>query len=115
MASPDLALSIFQAHLLALAFAGSYVGSIYVSQNSRLTYASNSPTERAKERVRYRDDPDVIRARLKAVTISTLLSCVVVFGIVQLQPGGSIAVRYIAHHSSEYTQIIELHRRRPSY
>ena len=85
-------LSTTQAHLLALAFAGSYVGSIYVSQNARLTYASNNPTERARERVRQRDDPDVIRARLKAVAFSTTLSCLAVVEMVLVRSAGSFAV-----------------------
>lgn len=89
-------LSTLQAHLLALFFAGSYVGSIYVSQNARLTYASSNPTERARERVRYRDDPDVIRARLSAVTISTTLSCIIVFGIAQSQSDEPLTVRSTA-------------------
>lgn len=89
-------LSTLQAHLLALSFAGSYVGSIYVSQNARLTYASSGPTERARERVRYRDDPDVIRARLSAVTISTTLSCLIIFAVTRLQSDEPFTVRNTA-------------------
>ena len=76
-------LSTFQAHALALCIAGSYVGSLYVSQSSRITYHSDNPTEKAKERVKRRDDPDVIRARLIAVSVSTLLSCLLIFGIIR--------------------------------
>ena len=85
-------LSVIQAHLLALAFAGSYVGSIYVSQNARLTYASDNPMDRARQRVRQRDDPDVIRARLKAVTFSTVLSCLAVVEMVLVHSTGSFTV-----------------------
>ncbi|KIP05933.1 hypothetical protein PHLGIDRAFT_59425, partial [Phlebiopsis gigantea 11061_1 CR5-6] len=84
-------LSITQAHLLALAFAGSYVGSIYVSQHARLTYASNNSTERAHERVRQRDDSGVIRARLKAVAFSTTLSCLAVVEVAHVHSAGSFA------------------------
>lgn len=72
-------LSTLQANTLALFFAGSYVGSLYISQNTRIRYASDNSAE--QERVRRRDDPDVIRARLIAVTASTALSCVIVFSV----------------------------------
>lgn len=42
-------------------FAGSYVGSIYVLQNARLAQMTKS-----------RDDPSVIKARLTAVSASTV-------------------------------------------
>ncbi|GJE85418.1 CPBP family intramembrane metalloprotease [Phanerochaete sordida] len=75
-------LPTWQAHVLAFLVGGSYVGSLYVSQNARLTYESENAVDQAKERVRRRDDPDVIRARLTAVTASTVLSCVVLCGVV---------------------------------
>lgn len=86
------ALPTWQAHALAFLIGGSYVGSLYVSQNARLTYSSDNAVDQAKERVRRRDDPDVIRARLIAVSISTSLSCVMVFGLVYMNLGGSTRV-----------------------
>lgn len=74
-ASPPL--SLFHAHILAGIFAVSYVGSLYVSQNTRITYSTRTPGEQARERERRRDDPDVIRARLAAVSLSTVVSWVV--------------------------------------
>ena len=84
MSAVDLVplLSTWQAHALAFVIGGSYVGSLYVSQNARLTYTSDDAVDQAKERVRRRDDPDVIRARLLAVSMSTLLSCFAIFGLV---------------------------------
>lgn len=82
-------LNTLQAHALALFFAGSYVGSLYVSQRARITYASGNPTEQARERVRRRDDPDVIRARLVVVSISTAVSCFAVLGLVWSSSAGS--------------------------
>ena len=59
-------LSVLNAHLLAGAFGSSFVGSLYVSQNTRITYTASSSGEQARERERRRDDPDVIRARVVA-------------------------------------------------
>ncbi|KAJ4482148.1 hypothetical protein J3R30DRAFT_2131880 [Lentinula aciculospora] len=78
----DVALSPTIAHSLGLAFASVYVGSIYVSKNARLVFKAQptlvdsrgEPRERLREEnERWRDDPDVIKARLVAVSIATLL------------------------------------------
>ncbi|KAI0783729.1 hypothetical protein C8Q75DRAFT_781697 [Abortiporus biennis] len=84
MAVPPSAppLSSLSAHLLAASFAISYVGSLYLSKHSRLRFSStavahnqNDVPRQKYDGERWRDDPDVIRARLTAVTLSTLLSC----------------------------------------
>ena len=73
-------LSILQAHALAGFCATSYVGILYVSQNTRISYAPDGAPEQANQRLRRRDDPDVIRARVTAVSLSTLISCGLVSG-----------------------------------
>ncbi|KAI0685731.1 hypothetical protein BC835DRAFT_1455259 [Cytidiella melzeri] len=73
-------LPVQYAHLLAGFCASSYVGILYLLQQTRITYSSQSAEGQAKERARRRDDPDVIRARLVAVSVSTLVSCAVVVG-----------------------------------
>jgi len=75
-------LSVQAAHFLAGFCASSYVGILYVLQATRITYSFESTEDRAKERVRRRDDSDVIRARLAAVCLSTLISCAVVVCVV---------------------------------
>lgn len=74
-------LTVTQATWLATYFACSYVGSIYVSKNSRLSFSKSSTTPPGVEQPkqsneRGRDDPDVIRARLLAVSIATISSCI---------------------------------------
>lgn len=81
-------LSVQHAHLLAGFCASSYVGILYVLQRTRITYSTKSAEGQAKERARRRDDPDVIRARLAAVTVSTLASCAVVAGTAWHVTGG---------------------------
>ncbi|KAI0337417.1 hypothetical protein BDW22DRAFT_1364191 [Trametopsis cervina] len=82
-------LSVVEAHALAGFCAASYVGILYVLQQTRISYRTESAQDQAKERARRRDDPDVIRARLIAVSISTVLSCVLVFGAVRHVSGGN--------------------------
>lgn len=78
-------LSITSAHLLSGLFAFIYVGSIYASKNARLRFSKNKvnlPEGQARLKLqneRWRDDPDVIKARLLAVTSATLICCLVVF------------------------------------
>ncbi|KAJ7067443.1 hypothetical protein C8F01DRAFT_1121330 [Mycena amicta] len=62
-----MALSLLSAHMLALSFSSSYVGSIYIV---------------AKLRPGNRDEPPVIRARLVAVGIACLASCAAVHYLV---------------------------------
>ncbi|PCH35136.1 Abi-domain-containing protein [Wolfiporia cocos MD-104 SS10] len=77
------------AHAIALYCAGSYVGSLYLSRNARLSFKRESAPnlrdgqQRAKEHdERWRDDPDVIRARFIAAGTSTLSSCGVLLGLI---------------------------------
>ena len=91
---PSPPLSSPSAHLLAASFAVSYVGSIYLSRHTRLTYAQQSPpakiqhrkvtngstSERRKDE-RGRDDPEVIRARLVAVSVATFCCCLLFFAV----------------------------------
>ncbi len=87
-ASPPISLST--AHLFAAFFTFSYVGSLYLAKSARLSF-KKSPAYRVRdgeERERYsderwRNDPDVIRARLLAASASTLLSVYVVYWLVQ--------------------------------
>ncbi|KAL1746857.1 hypothetical protein HDZ31DRAFT_33264 [Schizophyllum fasciatum] len=60
-----------EAHLLAFTFALSYVGSLYVVKEGRLRFATGSSPELQR---RGRDDPEVIRTRLRAVTFSSVFS-----------------------------------------
>ncbi|KAG1739445.1 CAAX protease self-immunity-domain-containing protein [Suillus paluster] len=78
-------LSTTSAHLLAGLFAFTYVGSIYASKGARLRFSKrkvNLPEGQARLKLqneRWRDDPDVIKARLLAVSSATLICCLIVF------------------------------------
>ncbi|KAJ8587064.1 Abi-domain-containing protein [Rhizopogon salebrosus TDB-379] len=78
-------LSTTSAHLLAGLFAFTYVGSIYTSKSARLRFSKrkvNLPEGQARLKLqteRWRDDPDVIKARLLAVSGATLICCLIVF------------------------------------
>ncbi|OJA15939.1 hypothetical protein AZE42_02642 [Rhizopogon vesiculosus] len=80
-----LLLSTTSAHLLAVLFAFTYVGSIYASKSARLRFSKrkvNLPEGQARLKLqaeRWRDDPDVIKARLLAVSGATLICCLTVF------------------------------------
>ena len=96
--SPPLTLSTPTAHLLSLLFSLTYVGSLYISKHSRLSFSTTTNAqsnkgewqnrdqgerEREKEQSeRWRDDPDVIRARLLAVLCATTVCCSVFVGVV---------------------------------
>lgn len=81
-------LSTTFAHLLSLFFASAYVGSIYLSKKSRLAFTSkvvhtiNGQARPKEQDERWRDDPDVIKARLTAVGLATLVCCFAVIGVV---------------------------------
>jgi hypothetical protein len=72
------------AHGLALGFAFIFVGSLYVSNHTRLSFDHNVKVsvggyQRTKQNnERWRDDPDVIRARLAAVSIASVICCAIV-------------------------------------
>lgn len=92
-------LSTRAAHVLAAFFAISYVGSLYISKNARLSFRSNSVDGQARRRSsdeRGRDDPDVIKARMLAVCVSTLLSCASVFWLVWHIVGDHQGVRGVS-------------------
>ena len=83
---PANLISKSSAHWLTLVFASIYVGSLYVSKHARLSFTKNytSSTQnggpRQKDRdERWRDDPEVIRARLAAVSLASLICGIVVF------------------------------------
>ncbi|KAI0765928.1 hypothetical protein BD413DRAFT_481788 [Trametes elegans] len=83
-------ISLATAHAFAAFFTISYVGSLYLSRTTRLSFKSGAtvgarPGEgRAKEsEERWRNDPDVIRARLIVVSTSTMLSMVSVYLLVR--------------------------------
>ncbi|KAF9220520.1 Abi-domain-containing protein [Gyrodon lividus] len=81
------------AHIFAAFFVTCYVGSIYVSKNARLSFSKTKAYldygyARPKElNERWRDDPDVIRARLVVVSMATLLCCALVFGLMTAVSG----------------------------
>ncbi|KAF5385652.1 hypothetical protein D9757_003547 [Collybiopsis confluens] len=80
-------LSSQTSHLLGLAFAGVYVGSIYVSKSARLVFSTPPQHTDSKDELRerqrqqnerWRDDPDVIKARVSAVSIAAGLCVAIV-------------------------------------
>ena len=86
-------LTAAQAHFLALFFASAYVGSLYISKRTRLAFASKpldaNGRHRGKEHhERWRDDDDVIRARLVACTLSTTL-CILTVVLVNWRAFGN--------------------------
>ncbi|KAI6147286.1 CAAX protease self-immunity-domain-containing protein [Pisolithus tinctorius] len=82
-------LGVSSAHALAAVYTTLYVGSIYLSKGARLSFSKAKAYidfgySRPKEmRERWRDDPDVIRARLVAVSIATIICCVMAAGPVR--------------------------------
>jgi len=80
-------ISTSSAHGITFLLVSSYVGSLYLSKQARLSFSSKSPrttngTPREKQSTeRWRDDPEVIMARIFAVTTATLLCCAGVFGL----------------------------------
>jgi len=97
-------LSTTSAHLISLLLGTIYVGSLYLSKNARLSFVStpaatpqgngNIPRGRLKEE-RWRDDPDVIRARIFAVSVATVVCCLGVFVMLWSQVGGEWKVNFI--------------------
>jgi hypothetical protein len=119
-------LSTSGAHIISCFFAFTYVGSLYVFKNARLSF--NSKLVRLQDGQlrqkagdeRWRDDPDVIKARLLAVCMSTLLSCLSVFWLVWHIVGDNKGVRGASqcttHHNADplsYRAIASRWRRRP--
>ncbi|KAJ6514753.1 hypothetical protein DFH09DRAFT_1049058 [Mycena vulgaris] len=79
--APMYPISIFSSHFLALGFASSYVGSIYIVKKARIPFPGS---DAAGNHVQpgSRDDPSVIRARLTAATIASALGCGIVYYLV---------------------------------
>lgn len=106
-------ISISTAHALAVFFACSYVGSLYISKNARLVFKNVSTKglqngqQRAKEDdERWRDDPDVIRARVIAACLSTTVNCTVVLCVVWRRLKWQWNVRRFAH-CAEGTSVVD--------
>jgi prenyl protein peptidase len=83
---PEPLLSTSSASLLSFVFATTYVGSIYFSRRTRLSLGSRntkSDTDDAGNNSTKgtRDDPDIVRARLLAVSIATAVCCAGVFSV----------------------------------
>ncbi len=102
-ASPPI--SLWTAHLFAAFFTFSYVGSLYLAKSARLSF-KKGPVSRVRdgeERERYsderwRNDPDVIRARLLAASASTLLSVYAVYWLVQrVTPESEVCIPTMYH------------------
>ncbi|KAI0717157.1 hypothetical protein C8Q76DRAFT_426110 [Earliella scabrosa] len=83
-------ISTSTAHAFAAFLTFSYVGSLYVSRSARLSF-KNGPSLKVRDgeerekgtEERWRNDPDVIRARLLAASLSTMLSVYAVYRLVQ--------------------------------
>lgn len=95
---PAPPISTFSAHVVTLVFAISYVGSLYLSKNARLSFSSkpkrvpNGSSREKESTERWRDDPEVIQARLFAVTAATFLCCAGVFGLLWHLIGNTVEV-----------------------
>jgi len=79
-------------------FLSSYhVGLLYISKTTRLSFSSwitptqNCGAQHKEVSERWRDDPDVIRARLTTVTCATVLCCVGLLGA--WVPGSELVLR----------------------
>ncbi|KAG6872377.1 hypothetical protein C0995_010191 [Termitomyces sp. Mi166 len=80
-------ISVATAHLLTFILGFNYVGSLYVSKHARLSFskdrtnnATGTPYGKLKNE-RWRDDSSVVKARILAGTIATILNCGLVFYI----------------------------------
>ncbi|KAF8223925.1 hypothetical protein L208DRAFT_1411187 [Tricholoma matsutake] len=84
-ADPPISTSF--AHGIAFLVVFSYVGPLYLFKNARLSFSSkpqrvtNGFSREKKSNERWRDDPEVIQARLLAVSIATTFCCAGVFGL----------------------------------
>jgi prenyl protein peptidase len=86
---PEPPLSTAVAHLLTFFFSFAYLASIYLSKNARLSFSPNPvPPSRfdhprlREPNERWRDDPDVIKARLFAASVATALCAASFIGLV---------------------------------
>lgn len=99
---PSPIISSSSALFISLSFAVIYVGSLYLSKNARLSFVSTpyrvEPGREDEERKkmkdeRWRDDPDVIKARLVAASVATVVCCLGVFAVLFNHVGGTVKVR----------------------
>lgn len=112
-ATPPISTST--AHAYAAFFTFSYVGSLYVSRSARLSFKRGASVnlrdgeERSKESdERWRNDPDVIRARLLAASLSTALGLYAVYWLVQgITPESEVRVQLCPEPAREEGQCRE--------
>lgn len=104
-------LSVESAHILSFFFAFSYVGSLYISKTARLSFSKPSvphkvdgPRQKLSNE-RWRDDPDVIKARLVAVGFSSITSCALVTLVLWNRLGFAREVSMI-FHTIQYSAIL---------
>lgn len=104
-------ISVFHAHVLAAFFTFSYVGSLYISKHARLRFSakkievsSGQPRTREEEE-RWRDDPDVIKARLFAASLSTFADCLAAFLLFWKLDGGRNSVRTVTRSVALYLTV----------
>ncbi|KZT28811.1 hypothetical protein NEOLEDRAFT_1224795 [Neolentinus lepideus HHB14362 ss-1] len=99
-------LSLSSAHILTLLFAATYVGSLYLSKYTRLSFSNKSSRlknggSRAKgSSERWRDDPQVIRARLVIVSLVTALCCLTVYTVIH-----TVSWAKVCDHAWYYTKV----------
>jgi len=102
---PSPIISSSSALLITHSFAFIYVGSLYLSKITRLSFVyrvipGKEDEERKKmNNERWRDDPDVIKARMAAVSVATVVCCLGVFAVLFHHVGGTandfdVAVKY---------------------
>ena len=108
---PKPLLTTSSAHLISLGLGTVYVGSIYLSKNARLRFNTRTRLKRTPDRdgngngnagkvrererqrnERWRDDPDVIRARLVAVSVATVVCIFCVLAVLWSNVGGTLRV-----------------------
>ena len=98
---PSPIISSSSALLITHSFALIYVGSLYISKNTRLSFVSKpyraNPGRENEERKkmkneRWGDELEVIKARLVAVSVATVFCCLGVFAVLFYHVGGSANV-----------------------
>lgn len=89
------------AFLITHSFALIYVGSLYLSKNTRFSFVSKpnraktgkEDEERKKmKNERWGEDPEVIKARLVAVSVATVVCCLGVFAVLFYHVDGTANV-----------------------
>lgn len=86
-------ISTSSAHYISLALGTIYVGSLYLSKNARLSLSSNRKGRGMGENLR--DDPDVIWARMVAVSVATAVCCTIVAAVIsQIDPSANVCLQF---------------------